>query len=68
MRIPVSIVAGALLIAASVLIVGRYQIGRVAAGTQTVTVVGIDQWTGQPFLRTVPIVQPRFGRYGTPVN
>jgi hypothetical protein len=53
----------------AILVVGRYEIGRVAAGTQTVTVMGIDQWTGKPFLRTVPIArQPRFGQYGTQVN
>jgi hypothetical protein len=38
MRIRLSIIAGALLIAASILIVGRYQIDRVAAGAHSVTV------------------------------
>jgi hypothetical protein len=67
MRISLSILTGALLIAASILIVGRYQIDRVAAGAQTVTVLGIDTWTGKPFMRTGPR-EPRFGQYGERVN
>ena len=54
MRVPSAIIIGAALIAVSVLIVGRYSVGRVALGTQAVTVVGIDQWTGEPFMRTAP--------------
>ncbi len=54
MRIPVSIIVGALLIAASVPVVGRYSIGRVAIGTGMVTVFGIDQWTDAPFMRQAP--------------
>lgn len=53
-RVPLAILAGALLIAASILIVGRYQIDRVAVGAQAVTAVGVDTWTGQPFKRTAP--------------
>jgi hypothetical protein len=69
MRIPVAIIMGAALIAASVLVVGRYSVERVALGTKFVAVVGIDQWHGKPFLRKVPIAwQLRFGQYGTPVN
>jgi len=68
MRISISIITGALLIAASILIVGRYQIDRVAAGTQTVTALGIDTWTGKPFLRTAPRKPPDLGQYGTRVD
>jgi hypothetical protein len=67
MRIPVSIIAGALLIAASILVVGRYQIDRAAVGAHTVTVTGIDTWTGKPFMRTAPR-EPRFAQRGMPVN
>ena len=51
MRIPVSIIAGALLIATSILIVGRYTVGHVAVGTRAATVIGVDEWTGEPFMR-----------------
>jgi len=52
MRTGICIIAGALLIAASILIVGRYSIGRVALGTESFTVFGVDSWTGAPFMRT----------------
>jgi hypothetical protein len=51
MRLPIAIVAGAVLIAASILIVGRYTVGHVALGTRAVTVIGVDEWTGEPFMR-----------------
>lgn len=51
-RIPIAIVAGALLIAASILIVGRYEIGDVSPGARGFTVYGFDTWTGAPFMRT----------------
>jgi hypothetical protein len=68
MRMSLPILAGALLIAASILIVGRYQIDRVAAGAQTVTVLDIDTWTGRPFLRTAPRHPQDLRQYGTLVN
>jgi hypothetical protein len=49
MRVPVAIVVGALLIAASILIVGRYSIGYVAVGRGGFTILGIDSWSGEPF-------------------
>jgi len=52
MRVPVAIIAGALLIAASILVVGRFEIGHVGVGTDGFTVWGIDSWTGEPFMRT----------------
>jgi hypothetical protein len=52
MRIPFAIIAGALLIAASVLIVGHYEIGHVGVGSRGFTVYGVDTWTGAPFMRT----------------
>ena len=51
MRVPIAIILGALLIAASVLIVGRYSVGHVAAGSGIFTVFGVDEWTGEPFMR-----------------
>ncbi len=51
MRVPIAIIAGALLIAISVLVVGRYSVGHVIVGRGIVTVVGVDQWTGTPFMR-----------------
>jgi hypothetical protein len=51
MRLPIAIVAGALLIAASILIVGRYSIGHVGVGRDSFEVFGVDTWTGQPFMR-----------------
>jgi len=51
MRIPIAIVSGALLIAASILIVGRYSIGHVGVGGDYFEVFGVDTWIGQPFMR-----------------
>jgi hypothetical protein len=42
MRIPIAIVAGALLIAASILIVGRYSIGHVGVGRDSFEVFGVN--------------------------
>jgi hypothetical protein len=52
MRVPIAIIAGALLIAASILVANRYEIGRVGVDTRGFTVWGIDSWTGAPFMRT----------------
>jgi hypothetical protein len=57
MRIPLAIIAGALLIAASILIVGRYSVGHVAVGSRGYTVFGVDSWTGEPFRQTT--IYPR---------
>jgi len=51
MRIPFAIIAGAQLIAASILIVGRYSIGHVGVGGDYFEVFGVDTRTGQPFMR-----------------
>ena len=52
MCVPIAIIAGALLIAASVLVVGRYEIGHLGVGSHGFTVYGVDTWTGGPFMRT----------------
>jgi hypothetical protein len=54
MRVSLSIIAGALLIAASILVVGRYSIGHVVIGAHSYTVFGVDNWTGAPFMRQAP--------------
>jgi hypothetical protein len=53
-RIPLTIVPSALLIAASILIVGRYSVGSVVIGAHSYTVFGVDNWTGAPFMRQSP--------------
>ena len=45
------IVCGAVLIAASILVTGRYCIGHVSTGTRGFVVYGIDEWTGAGFMR-----------------
>jgi hypothetical protein len=52
MRTGLCIIAGAALIAISILIVGRYSIGIAALGSERFTVVGVDTWTGRPFALT----------------
>jgi hypothetical protein len=51
MRTGVCILVGAALIAAAILVTGRYSIGHVSTGSQGFTVYGIDEWTGAGFMR-----------------
>jgi hypothetical protein len=51
MQVPFSILAGALLIAVSILVVERYSIGKIEVfNTGEYVVYGIDSWTGEPFV------------------
>jgi hypothetical protein len=51
-RVSLSIIAGAQLIATSILVVGRYEIGHISPGARGFAVYGVDTWTGAPFMRT----------------
>jgi hypothetical protein len=37
-----------------ILIVRRYSVGYFVIGTGMVTVFGVDEWTGTPFMRQAP--------------
>ena len=45
------ILAGAVLIAAAILVTGRYSVGHVSTGTRGFVVYGVDEWTGAGFMR-----------------
>jgi hypothetical protein len=56
MRVPFAIVAGALLIAASILVVGRHSVGDIEVfNTGEYVVYGIDQWTSEPFVKVASV-------------
>jgi hypothetical protein len=50
--IATAIVAAGVIVAAAILVTGRYSIGKHYAGADAQHVYGIDSWTGEPFVKS----------------